>query len=386
MKIVRPTLVVLASCVLAGIPAAGALAPAPALGNGNSFSPEITRDATKVVFASDATNLAPGDTNGKRDIYVRDTVAKTTRRASVSATGALANGGSYFPSISDNGRYVVFTSDASNLVPGDTNGKRDVFRKDMVTGAIARVSVGVGGKQANGASDGARTNAAGTIVIFTSAATNLVSGDTNAKKDAFVRDLTTGTTKRVSMLGSKQITGDVFPSVDISSDGKVASWGYASACAGVAQHNLLRWSKVTSGSVLVDSNCIVDAEYDEVLMMTKAYNAGVAGVWSNGRGAGETIQVYGSIAYTYENCSDMCRIDLDPYGSPMVANDALGPNLEVAGKGTAIAWREGDVKYGVAPALASKSQIAYQTSGTPNQIVVWNYALDTATTVSVSNG
>lgn len=382
-----PVLVVLAASLVTGLPAANAMSPAPAPGNKPSFSPEITPDGAKIVFASDATNLAAGDTNGKRDIYLRDTVAKKTRRVSVSAAGAQANGGSYFPSISDNGRYVVFTSDATNLVPGDTNGKRDVFRKDMVTGAIVRVSVGAGGTQANGASDGARVSSAGTVVIFTSAATNLVAGDTNAKKDAFVRDVTLATTKRVSSLGAAQITDDVNPSVDISSDGKVGSWGYSSSCPGGFKHTLMRWSKITSASIPVDSSCIADFEYDERLVMTKAYNGGVAGVWSNGRDAGEDIKVYGSVAYTYEHCSSLCRVDLSPSGSQLVANDALGPDLEVAGSdGVATAWLEAGVKYGVAPALASMSQIAYQTSDSPNQIMVWNYATDTKTLVSVSNG
>jgi len=125
-------------------------------------------------------NLVPGDTNGKRDI-IRDTVAKTTRRVSVSGSGAQANQNSDQATVSTDGRYVAFVSTASNLVPGDTNGKTDVSRKDLTTGAVVRVSVGAGGKQGNNGSNSGRIRPDGKAVVFSSLASNLVTGDTNGQ-------------------------------------------------------------------------------------------------------------------------------------------------------------------------------------------------------------
>jgi len=122
----------------------------------------------------------PGDTNGKRDI-IRDTVAKTTRRVSVSGSGAQANQNSDQATVSTDGRYVAFVSTASNLVPGDTNGKTDVSRKDLTTGAVVRVSVGAGGKQGNNGSNSGRIRPDGKAVVFSSLASNLVTGDTNGQ-------------------------------------------------------------------------------------------------------------------------------------------------------------------------------------------------------------
>ena len=178
----------LASLTLTAQGPASAAAAGPA-GNAASQNPAISKTGRFVVFDSDATNLVAGDTNAKTDVFIRDTVAKTTKRVSVSATGAQGTGASYRPSVSDDGRYVAFISAAANLVPGDTNGKPDAFRKDVVTGQIVRLSTALGGAQGNAETQQVFIDGTGTKAAFTSAASNLVAGDTHPGIDVFVRDV-----------------------------------------------------------------------------------------------------------------------------------------------------------------------------------------------------
>lgn len=166
---------------------------------GGSAAEGISADGRYVVFRSDAANLVPGDTNGALDVFVHDRKTGRTSRVSVSSSGGQANGSSLFSSISANGRYVVFTSNASNLVPRDTNGASDIFVRDLRTGRTSRVSIGSRGRQANSWSEGAAISADGRYVAFPSLASNLVAGDRNKLSDVFVRDRKLGRTTRVSV-------------------------------------------------------------------------------------------------------------------------------------------------------------------------------------------
>ena len=167
--------------------------------NGLSFQPSISRAGRYVAFDSSATNLVPGDTNGTDDVFVRDRVAGTTERVSVGLGGVQANGSSTGPVITPDGRFVAFVSYATNLVPGDTNNDPDLFVRDRRTGRTERVSVATGGVQGNNGSVDPEISAGGRFVAFISAATNLVPGDTNEALDVFVRDRLAGTTERVSV-------------------------------------------------------------------------------------------------------------------------------------------------------------------------------------------
>jgi LPXTG-site transpeptidase (sortase) family protein len=159
-----------------------------AQGTGDSYNPSISSDGSYVAFESDANNLVAGDTNGWRDIFMHDRTSGTTTRVSVGAGGAQGTGASNYPSISSDGRYVAFDSDASNLVAADTNGARDVFVHNRTTGVTTRVSVDTGGAQGNGNSNYPSTSSDGTYVAFDSNASNLVAGDTNGARDVFVHE------------------------------------------------------------------------------------------------------------------------------------------------------------------------------------------------------
>jgi Tol biopolymer transport system component len=168
-------------------------------GNGRSFVPAISADGWYVAFYSDASNLVSGDTNSTRDVFVRDLQRGETTRVSVSTSGTEANGDSVAPAISSDGRYVAFASAATNLVDGDTNDANDIFVRDRQTNTTTRVSVGYDGSQANGGSDQSSLSGDGRLVAFTSAATNIVSGDVNSNRDAFAYDRQTGTAVNLSV-------------------------------------------------------------------------------------------------------------------------------------------------------------------------------------------
>jgi Tol biopolymer transport system component len=123
--------------------------------NGDSGGPSLSEDGRVVAFSSDATNLVPGDTNKATDIFVRNLETHTTVRASVSSSGGQANEGAWGGSIlSSNGRFVAFESTSSNLVANDTNNAHDIFVHDMVTGTTSLVSEGLNGRAGEGRSQG----------------------------------------------------------------------------------------------------------------------------------------------------------------------------------------------------------------------------------------
>ena len=151
-----------------------------------------------MVFESFASNLVPGDTNNEEDIFVRDQ-AGTTTRVSVAFTGAQANGSSGSCAISSDGGVVSFASAATNLVPGDTNGRNDIFVRDITGGTTELASVSSTGVQGAASSTSSSISADGRFVAFYGGATNLVPGDTNGTSDVFVHDRQTDATERASV-------------------------------------------------------------------------------------------------------------------------------------------------------------------------------------------
>jgi len=140
-----------------------------------------------------------GDNNNYWDAFVHDQQTGQTTRVSVSSSGLEGNEGSGGPSISADGRYVAFTSGASNLVTGDTNGWADVFVHDRQIGETTRVSMPSSGMEGNGESRDPSISADGRYVAFQSGASNLVTGDMNGTYDVFVHDRQTGETTPVSV-------------------------------------------------------------------------------------------------------------------------------------------------------------------------------------------
>jgi len=193
-------------------------------GDDESFAPTISGDGSKVAFGSRATNLIGNDTNRKADIFVRDLVAGATSRVSTDSSGRQPNNTSFDAAISPDGGFVALSSLASNLVNGDTNGARDVFLKNLSTGKMTRASVTNGERQASSSSGLEDISANGRWVVFSSYASNLVKGDDNNKGDVFVRDRIDGTTLRASRRGATDANGDSFGAA-ISDDGAYIVFG-----------------------------------------------------------------------------------------------------------------------------------------------------------------
>ncbi|MBI3846342.1 MAG: PD40 domain-containing protein [Planctomycetes bacterium] len=202
--------------------------------NSGSDFPSISADGRFVAFNCQATNLVPGDTNGMEDVFVHDQMTGATTRVSVDSAGVEGNAHSFLPSISADGRFVAFNSQATNLVPGDANATDDIFVHDRATGATVRVSVDSAGGEGNGgtyysSSVNPSISADGRFVAFQSSASNLVPDDTNDVRDIFVHDRETGVTTRVSVDSAGMQANMESPTTSISADGRfVAFASYAS--------------------------------------------------------------------------------------------------------------------------------------------------------------
>jgi len=203
--------------------------PAPALdrvsrdssgdeGRGESASATLSDDGNVVAFHSYADDLVSDDLNGHEDAFVRFRDAATTLMVSVTPSGTPGNGDSLRPFVSGNGDFVAFRSQASDLVPGDTNGRWDIFVRDLTTETTERVSIASDGAESNHNSFEPSLSDDGRFVAFRSMATNLVAGDANARADVFVHDRTTGQSVRVSETASIESDGHSYNPV-ISGDG-----------------------------------------------------------------------------------------------------------------------------------------------------------------------
>ncbi|KAA0583491.1 calcium-binding protein [Azospirillum sp. B21] len=186
---------------------------------GTFFRYTLSSDGTTVAFASDAEFLVPNDTNGTFDVFVKDMVTGQVTLVSQTAGGVSANGFSTSPALSADGRIVAFESRADDLVPGDTNGQGDIFVKDLSTGAVTLASLTADGAQTNDFSASPKLSADGSKLVFTSAATNLVPGDVNGEMDTFLKDLTTGQVTLVSQSADGTQPNRLSGGMGLSDDG-----------------------------------------------------------------------------------------------------------------------------------------------------------------------
>jgi hypothetical protein len=196
-------------------------------GNDLSFWSSISADGRYVVFMSNATNLVYSDLNDSWDIFLRDRQNGQTSLVSSGYDGSQANSQSEYPVISADGQYVAFASDATNIVQGDDAGYRDVFEFNQETRKTIRVSVASDGTQANAGTQAfvISISADGQFVAFPSLATNLVPKDSNNVWDIFVHDRDNGETTRVSVSseGSQADAGSY--GVSLSPDGRYVTFG-----------------------------------------------------------------------------------------------------------------------------------------------------------------
>jgi Tol biopolymer transport system component len=291
-----------------------------------------SRNGRYVSFGSIATNIVANDTNGRQDAFVHDRTTGTTERVNISTGGAQANNESFGPAISADGRLVVFTSLASNLVANDTNNDWDVFLRDRTLGTTERVSLGSNGEQGDGGSYYGNLSADGRFVVFGSEATNLVAGDTNGVRDSFIRDRLTGTTERVSVSSAgaqgneassrsrchgcsgvlcmscgPETPSAIFNQLGVSDDGRI-----------VAFHSH------ATNLVTGDTNKLPDVFFrDRQLGTTQRVNANsTAGDDPSISGNGQFIVYKGDLGLTVYDVQTGVkeRIDVDPSGGPAITN------------------------------------------------------------------
>ncbi len=187
---------------------------------GGSQEPAISYYGRYVAFSSFSDRVVPGDSNGVRDVFVHDRLEKRTIRVSIASDGTQGNGDSRRPSISGDGRLVVFQSSASNLVKGDTNGVDDIFIHDLRTGETRRISTSSTGAEGNGKSDYPVISSDGRFIAFRSAADNLVEGDLNGKQDIFLYERESGKVTLISVSSSGEQGNDFSGAPSISAHGR----------------------------------------------------------------------------------------------------------------------------------------------------------------------
>jgi len=272
------------------------LTPEGITGTGSSYQPSISADGRFVAFESSASDLVSGDGNGKWDIFVRDTETGQTELVSVTPSADLGSGDSRYPSISADGRFVAFSSVASDLVPGDINNQEDVFLRDRQTAQTTLISLTSGGVSANGNSGAPAISPDGNWVAYASWATNLASGDSDSNLDVYLYDRQSGETTLISTLpGDKPAGNSWFPS--ISGDGRFVAFNSSAPFT------------------LNDDNADDDVYlFDRLNNQLELISHALDGTAGNGKSRTHS----GSIS------NDGCSIAFDSYASDLVENDTNG--------------------------------------------------------------
>jgi len=188
-------------------------------GNGRSYSSRISRDGRYVVFQSGATNLIIGDTNDREDVFLFDRQARTTTVISTGPGGVRSTRDSGYASLSGDGRYVAFESLADNFVANDTNGTWDIFLRDVTGGTIQCLSL-AGGQTANDESHGAVISTDGSLVVFSSLASDLVAADTNNTFDLFLWQRGVQGVRLLSRTSEGRAGNDISQGASISDDNR----------------------------------------------------------------------------------------------------------------------------------------------------------------------
>jgi uncharacterized repeat protein (TIGR01451 family) len=209
-----------------GVTAPVSVNSAGVVGDSESNFADMTPDGRFVSFASFASNLVPGDTNGFGDVFVRDRRTGMTELVSLGLKGAQGDGDSNMlgigtnTAISDDGRFVAFKSEATNLVRGDRNGVTDVFVHDRLVGTTERISVDSDGRQAAGGGDQPAISPDGRFVAFVTR-----DFDTDFADDVYLRDRVAGTTVRISVpLDGESGSNSGSPSVAVAPGGPLVAF------------------------------------------------------------------------------------------------------------------------------------------------------------------
>jgi hypothetical protein len=312
----------------------------PSGGNGDSVAPQITPDGRFVLFTSSASDLVT-NRNGlfALNVFLRDRSSNTTALVSVNLNGtAGGNGSSMYGMVSTNGRYVLFQSDATDLVPGDTNAATDIFLRDMVSGTTTLIGLAANGADPVMTPDGRH-------IAFISTVTNLIANDTNGIPDVFVRDTLSNTTKLVSVGATG--TGASMESPAITSDGRYVAFassarGLVSGVSTTARFEIYLRDLVSNTTKWVSSNASTTVSnffhynsgnypqsYHPVLSDDGRFVA-----FKTGATNGAVASPYAAWVFEYDSASDSTTV-VSTNGFPrwyQVSDDVYGPEMTPDGR------------------------------------------------------
>ncbi len=344
----------------------------------NSFGDlaKISDDGRYVVFQSEATNLVAGDNNGQRDVFIRDRQLGTTELVSISSIGTQGNGWSEEATISGDGRYIAFQSDATNLVAMDTNLATDIFLRDRVAGTSARLSVSVTGTQANNWSRQPSISADGNIIAFTSFASNLHPGDTSVGGDVYVRDVAAGSTELTSV-SSAGVKGN-FESGgagSVSGDGRFVAFSSGA-------------SNLVSGDTNTDEDVFVR---DRLSGTTERLSISTLGGQGNGNSGSPSISPDGSHVAFVSDADNLVVDDTNEVIDVFVRDRVIGATerasvsaTDVQGNASSLETSISEGGRYVAFRSSSSNLIPGDTNGTLD-IFVRDLTSDTVSRISVSS-
>ncbi len=295
-------------------------------GNRSSSYPSISGDGRYVAFTSAASNLVSGQTarcSGQPcpDVFVHDRQTGVTERVSVASDGAEGNDGSAVPSISNDGRYVAFESVATNLVPDDLNGTLDVFVHDRAAGLTEKVSAASVDTGETGASHAASISADGRFVAFQSLASNLVPGDTNQNWDVFLQDRLTGEIDRVSR-GVDGMQGNAGSQLG-------PPWTTNNVVS--ADGRYVAFHSMATNLVPGDTNGALDVFVrDRAAAMTERVSVGVGGVQGNGDASTPSLSTDGRYVAFHGPVSNLVAGDTNALSDAFVHDRATGVTHRVS--------------------------------------------------------
>ncbi|MHB1003412.1 MAG: TolB family protein [Thermoleophilia bacterium] len=315
------------------------------IADASSGGASISGDGAFVAFASSAGNLVSDDSNGLQDIFLKDSDSGVIVRVSTSSSGAQADGPSGTSTTSGDGRYVAYWSEATNLTASDTNGVRDVFVMDMLSGSTTIVSADTGGAYGNAASDMPAIADEGRFIAFRSAAANLVADDANGKLDVFVRNMVTGTTTMVSTSSSgvpgDADSSDTYPPA-ISADGRYVAFESAAANLVPGDNNGQRdifVKDLETGTTRRVSETADGVEGDGSSLYASISDNGRFVLF---RSSASSLVPGDTLMCDTINCSDIFLKDLETGAITRVSTDAAGKGANAASWDPALS---GDGRY-----------------------------------------
>ncbi len=324
-----------------------ALSPSD-IGNGSEHNDSVSSDGRFAVFKSFSGNLVPFDTNGVSDIFVHDLRGGVTSRVSVSSAGAQANALSNHASISADGRFVAFASAASNLVTNDTNGASDIFVHDRLLSTTSRVSVTSAGQQGNGQSSDPVLSADGSTVAFASESTNMSPLDINGTRDVYLHHRPTAKTTLISATSTGNAGNNESHAPAISANGGTITFMSAS-------------SDLVSG----DANGLNDIFLTTNPGSVKRISVSSAGVEANESSFAPDISDDGNIVAFYSRASNLVPGDGNNSDDIFTKNVASGATSIVSTSATGVYANSGSGE----PAISGDGSMVSFLSGATNLVV-----------------